>query len=129
MVLLYLSFLLYYVKMSRRGDSMELYQKPRFFRRRNNKKTLIIIAIAVAVILTTVTVVVAITLGKDKTPSQGGKVENTVYDTNLTGDATVDPENVEVEEEEGTNVDAEELTEENGRSNGIEERISLLCQS
>ena len=99
---------------------MELYQKPRFFRRRNNKKTLIIIAIAVAVILTTVTVVVAITLGKDKTPSQGGKAENTVYDTNLTGDATVDPENVEVEEEEGTNVDAEELTEENGRSNGID---------
>ena len=99
---------------------MELYQKSRFFRRKNNKKTLIIIAIAVAVILTTVTVVVAITLGKDKTPSQGGKAENTVYDTNLTGDATVDPENVEVEEEEGTNVDAEELTEENGRSNGID---------
>ena len=100
--------------MSRRGDGMELYQKSRFFRRRNNKKLFIIIAIAVAVILTTVAIVLAITLGKDKTPSKE------VYDTNLTGDATVDPENVEVEEEEGTNVDAEELTEESGRSNGID---------
>ena len=93
---------------------MELYHKSRFFRRRNNKKTLIIIAIAVAVFLSAAAIAVAITLGKDKTPSKE------VYDTNLTGDATVDPENVEVEEEEGTNVDAEELTEESGRSNGID---------
>ena len=100
---------------------MELYQKSRFFRRRNNKKLFIIIAIAVAVILTTVAIVLAITLGKEKTPSQGGKVDNTVYDTNLIGDATVDPENVELEqEEEGTVVDVEELTVENGRSNGID---------
>ncbi|MBQ2987096.1 MAG: SH3 domain-containing protein [Tyzzerella sp.] len=93
---------------------MELYHKSRFFRRRNDNKMLIIIAIAVAVILTAVAIVVAITLGKDKTHSKE------VYDTNLTGDATVDPENVEAEEEEGTNVDAEELTEESGRSNGID---------
>ena len=100
---------------------MELYQKSRFFRRRNNKKLFTIIAIAVAVILTTVAIVLAITLGKEKTPSQGGKVDNTVYDTNLIGDATVDPENVELEqEEEGTVVDVEELTVENGRSNGID---------
>ena len=100
---------------------MELYQKPRFFRRRNNKKTLIIIAIAVAVVLTTVAIVLAITLGKEKTPSQGGKVDNTVYNTNLIGDATVDPENVEMEEEEeGTVVEVEELTVESGRSNGID---------
>lgn len=99
---------------------MELYQKSRFFRRRNNKKLFIIIAIAVAVILTTVAIVVAVTLGKDKNPSQGGKVDNTVYDTNLVGDASIDPENVESEEEEGTVVDVEELAVERGKSNGID---------
>ena len=98
---------------------MEIYHKSRFFRRRNNKKTLIIIAIAIAAILTTVAIVVALTLGKDKTPSQGGKVDNTVYNTNLIGDAAVDPENVEMEEE-GTVVEVEELTVESGRSNGID---------
>lgn len=93
---------------------MELYHKSRFFRRRNNKKTLIIIAIAVAVFLSAAAIAVAITLGKDKTPSKE------VYDTNLIGDASIDPENVETEEEEGTIVEVEELTVENGRSNGID---------
>ena len=59
---------------------------------------------AVAVILITVAIVLAITLGKDTTPSQGGKEDNTVYNTNLIGDATVDPENVELEEEEALQV-------------------------
>ncbi len=96
---------------------MELYKKSNFFRKKNNKKLMIIVAVvAVAILITVVAIVVAV----GNSPAQGDVEENTVYDTNLTGDATVDPENVELEEEEGTVVEVEELTAESGRSNGID---------
>lgn len=101
---------------------MQTYQKPNFFRRRNhNKKMFIIVAIAIAVILAIVITLVAVNAGKRKTSSQKehGK-ENVVYNTTLTGDAEQDPENVETEEEDGQSVDARDLAEERGRSNGID---------
>lgn len=99
---------------------METYYKPSFWGRQNKKKMLIIAVVAVAVLITVVSVVIAIKPGNEKSPAQGDVEQNKDYDTNLTGDATVDPENVEVEEEEGTVVDVEELTVESGRSNGID---------
>lgn len=100
--------------------NMETYYKPSFWGRQNKKKMLIIAVVAVAVLITVVSVVIAIKPGNEKSPAQGDVEQNKDYDTNLTGDATVDPENVEVEEEEGTVVDVEELTVESGRSNGID---------
>ena len=100
---------------------MELYNKTSFFRKKNNKKLMIIIAVAaVAILITVIAIVVATKSKKEKLPTQDDAGEKIVLDTTLTGDATVDPENVDVEEAEGTNVDAEELTEESGRSNGID---------
>lgn len=100
---------------------MDTFQRRRFFRRPNNNKMVIIIAMAVvAILITVVAIVVASKAKKEKSPAEGDTEEKIVLDTNLTGDATVDPENVEAMEEEGTNVDAEELSAESGRSNGID---------
>ena len=95
---------------------MELYKKS-FFRKKNNKKLMIIVAVAaVAILITVIAIIVAIKLKNDNSPNEGNKE----YNTNLTGDASLDPENVETEEEEGTVVEVEELTVESGRSNGID---------
>lgn len=95
---------------------MELYKKS-FFRKKNNKKLMIIVAVAaVAILITVIAIIVAIKSKNDNSPNEGNKE----YNTNLTGDASLDPENVETEEEEGTVVEVEELTVESGRSNGID---------
>lgn len=101
---------------------MQTYQKPSFFRRRNhNKKILIIAAVAMVAILATTITIIAVSANKKKTSSEKEDVKDkVVYDTTITGDAEQDPENVETEEEEGTNVDAQDLSEESGRSNGID---------
>ena len=100
---------------------MDTFQKKNFFRKSNNKKLVIIIAVAVvAILITVVAIVVALQSQNDKSQKENDEKEKVVLDTNLTGDATVDPENVEEEEDEGTNVDAEELSAESGRSNGID---------
>lgn len=100
---------------------METFQRRGFFRKRNNKKIMIIIAVAIVAILVTIVTVVAVSKSKkENSPAQGDTEEKIVLDTDLTGDATVDPENVDALEEEGTNVDAEELSAESGRSNGID---------
>lgn len=95
---------------------MELYKKS-FFRKKNNKKLMIIVAVAaVAILITVIAIIVAIKSKNDNSPNEGNKE----YNTNLTGDASLDPENVETEEEDGTVVEVEELTVESGRSNGID---------
>lgn len=100
---------------------MKTYQKPNFFRRRNhNKKILIIVAITIIAILTTTITLIAVNAGKKKTSSEKDDKEKVVYDTSITGDAEQDPENVDTKEEDGTDVDARELAEERGRSNGID---------
>lgn len=103
---------------------MQTYQKPNFFRRRNhNKKILMIAAIAIVAILVTVIAIIAVSANKKKTSvgKEEGKGKNqVVYNTTLVGDAEQDPENVETEEEDGADVDAQDLSEESGRSNGID---------
>ena len=74
----------------------------------------------VAILATTITII-AVSANEKKTSSEKEDVKDkVVYDTTITGDAEQDPENVETEEEEGTNVDAQDLSEESGRSNGID---------
>ena len=103
---------------------MQTYQKPSFFRRRNhNKKILMIAAIAIVAVLITTISIIIVSANKKKTSA--GKEEakdknQVVYDTTLIGDAEQDPENVETEEEDGADVDAQDLSEESGRSNGID---------
>lgn len=101
---------------------MQTYQKPNFFRRRNhNKKMFIIVAIIIVAVLATVITLLAVSAGKKKTSSEKeNEKDKVVYDTNVTGDAEQDPENVETEEEDGQSVDARDLAEERGRSNGID---------
>ena len=101
---------------------MQTYQKPNFFRRRNhNKKIIIIAVITIIAILATIITLIAVNASKEKTSSEKSNEKNkVVYDTNVIGDAEQDPENVETEEEDGADVDAQELSEERGRSNGID---------
>ena len=101
---------------------MQTYQKPSFFRRRNhNKKIWLIVALAVVAILATTITLIAVSTNKKKTSSEKEEAKDKiVYDTQITGDAEQDPENVEIEEEEGTDVDVQDLSEESGRSNGID---------
>ena len=99
---------------------MQTYQKPNFFRRRNhNQKIYIIVAVAIVAILATTIILVAVNAGKKKASSEGEQ-DKVVYDTSITGDAEQDPENVETEEEDGADVDVQDLSEERGRSNGID---------
>jgi len=99
---------------------MQTYQKPNFFRRRNhNQKIYIIVAVAIVAILATTIILVAVSAGKKKASSEGEQ-DKVVYDTSITGDAEQDPENVETEEEDGADVDVQDLSEERGRSNGID---------
>ena len=100
---------------------MQTYQKPSFFRRRNhNKKILIIAAVAIVVILASIITIIAVSANKKTSSEKEEAKDKVVYDTTITGDAEQDPENVETGEEEGTDVDAQDLSEESGRSNGID---------
>ena len=101
---------------------MQTYQKPSFFRRRNhNKKIFIIVAVMIAAVLVTAITLIAVNAGKKKRSSGNeDDKEKVIYDTSITGDAEQDPENVETEEEDGADVDAQALSEERGRSNGID---------
>lgn len=94
--------------------------KTEFFRRRNhNQKIFIIVAVAIVAILATTIILVAVSAGKKKASSEEEQ-DKVVYDTSITGDAEQDPENVETEEEDGADVDVQDLSEERGRSNGID---------
>lgn len=100
---------------------MQTYQKPNFFRRNHKKKLwMIVVGVVVAILVTAIVIVVA-SKGKDDTSSEKQVVEEkVVYDTMITGEAEQDPENVETEEEEGADVDVQTLSEERGKSNGID---------
>ncbi len=101
---------------------MQTYQKPNFFRRNHKKKLwMIVVGVVVAILVTAIVIVVA-SKGKDDTSSEKQAVEEekVVYDTMITGEAEQDPENVETEEEVGTEVDVQTLSEERGKSNGID---------
>ncbi len=78
-------------------------------------------AIIIVAVLAAVITLLAVNAGKKKTSNEKeNKKDKVVYDTTVTGDAEQDPENVETEEEDGASVDARDLAEERGRSNGID---------
>lgn len=100
---------------------MQTFQKPNFFRRRRNKKIMMITALAIVAILATTISIIIVSANKKKASAEKNDAKDkVVYDTTITGDDNQDPENVEMEKEEGTNVDAQDLSEERGRSNGID---------
>ena len=100
---------------------MQTYQKPNFFRRNHKKKLWMIVAAAVVAILVTTIVLIVVSKNQENTPSdKKTEEEKVIYDTNVMGEAVQDPENVETEEEEGTEVDVQILSEERGKSNGID---------
>lgn len=101
---------------------MKTYQKPNFFRRRNrNKKIWIIVATTIVAILVSTIVIVTVSKNKEEISSdKQTEEEKVIYDTNVVGEAEQDPENVETEEEVGTEVDVQTLSEERGKSNGID---------
>lgn len=82
----------------------------------NKVKVIIITIVAALVVIATILVIALGSKDKGENP-----VTNDDFDTTQTGDATIDPENTElIEEEEGIDVKVEDLTEESGRSNGID---------
>lgn len=97
---------------------MQTYQKPNFFKRKHHKKMFIILTIIITIILSAIVTFVAMSVGKRETSSKKESTKD--YDTTVMGDAEQDPENVENEEEDGMSVDARDLAEERGRSNGID---------
>ena len=100
---------------------MQTYQKPNFFRRKNhNKKLLLILAVIVAILATVIVIVIASNDKKKESVKKETEDNKIVYDTNAIGDAEKDPENVEVEQEEGIDIDVKKLSEEKGKSNGID---------
>lgn len=85
------------------------YQKRRF----NKKHILIIVGIIVTMLIIGIVVFKMVSQPEDNNQSQEE------YNINQVGDASVDPENIETEEE-GTQVQSESLIEETGKSNGID---------
>ncbi len=84
----------------------------------NKKMVIIAAAVVVAVIAAIVLIVVLAT--KDKNKEEASNKDQPIIDTTLTGDASLDPQNTDLQEEEGADVEAEDLVVETGRSNGID---------
>ena len=100
---------------------MQTYQKPNFFRRRNqNKKIWMIVAIVGLVIIAIVIALIIINSKKKTVSKKVDEKSKVVYDISVTGDAELDPENAEIHEENGKDVDAQGLLDKKGKSNGID---------
>lgn len=100
---------------------MDTYQKPSFFYKSHNKKRILIIIGIAAIVLSICGIVVAMSFSKkNKTSQNSDKQTEKKYDTTIIGDAEDDPENIEIREEEGQELVANELEKERGKSNGID---------
>lgn len=100
---------------------MKTHQNPDFFHRQHNRKRIfIIIAIIVAVLITGVGIIAASLSNTKDSSKKTGKEEKKTYDTTLVGDASDDPENAELQEEDGVDADTANFSDERGRSNGID---------
>lgn len=86
-------------------------------KRKPSKKVIIITAVAAVVLVATIIVTLILCFGKE---TENDKDLQQTYNLELTGDATVDPQNAELNEEEGATVEAQELVPMEGRSNGID---------
>ena len=80
----------------------------------NSKKVILFCIIAIVIVIGVMSLFVLLK-GNDK------KSEiSTIFDTTLLGDASIDPENKEMTDEEGVNVKASDVSVEKGRSHGID---------
>lgn len=84
-----------------------------------NKKKLLMICGAVAILAIAI-VIAVIAFKPDKKESESKTVSSKDYDTSLTGDAEIDPENDELTDEIGANVNASELVADKDKTNGID---------
>lgn len=82
---------------------------------KNKKKIILIVAIILSIAVLAVVAVIAF---QPKNKSE--KKTSADYDTSLTGDAENDPENTELTDEIGADVNAEELVAGKDRTNGID---------
>lgn len=98
-----------------------MFREKRFWWRKQPSKKMIIIGAAALVAVIAIVITIILCFGKDKeTETNKDKDTQQTYDLDLTGDASVDPQNVELTDEEGTTVEAQELVPAEGRSNGID---------
>lgn len=99
---------------------MQTFYKKNFFRRQQDKRRLIVAVVAIIAVLATAATITVVSINKKRTSAEKSDGKNKVYDITTVGDAEQDPENVDTEEEDGADVDAADLSEEKGRSNGID---------
>ena len=87
---------------------------------RNRKKWFLIAGIVGVLIAIMVVLIIIIKPGKEESNSKNVSSSTEKYDTTKTGDAQIDPENLELTDEIGATVDAEELVAGKDRTNGID---------
>lgn len=88
-------------------------------KRKPNKMIIIGVAVLLAVIAVVLTIIFCVGNSDEKEKNKDKDTQPT-YNLELTGDATVDPQNAELSEEEGATVEAQKLVPKEGRSNGID---------
>ncbi len=87
---------------------------------RNKKKILLLAGIVGILIAIIVVLIIVLKPGKEESNSKNVSSSTEKYDTSTTGDAEMDPENLELTDEIGAIVDAEELVAGKDRTNGID---------
>ncbi len=98
-----------------------MHEKRLFGKPRRNRKWIIIISIIAVLII--VAILILTFIAKKKQDADAAKDDAQVpvfYDTTVTGDAAIDPENTEIMEEDGVDVKADELSADTKKSNGID---------
>jgi len=87
----------------------------------SKRKKLFLIAGIVASILAVIIIcIIALKSGKEESNSKDVSSSNPKYDTTITGDAEIDPENDELTDEIGADVDVSELVADKDKTNGID---------
>lgn len=97
---------------------MNNYKYHSRFRRFSQKQIILFSVIAILIIIGIILVFFFMPRNDNK------QVENdslqSTFDTTLIGDASLDPENTEIKEEEGVRVESSDLSDEKGKSHGID---------
>ena len=87
----------------------------------SKRKKLFLIAGVVASVLAVIIIcIIALKPGKEESDSKNISSSKKEYDTTITGDAEIDPENDELTDEIGADVDVSELVADKDKTNGID---------
>ena len=86
----------------------------------NRKKIFLIAGIVASILAVVIICIIALKPGKEESNSKNVSSPAKKYDTTITGDAETDPENTELTDEIGANVDASELVAGKDKTNGID---------